>query len=215
MLTRPTDGLSRLISAGVSGRNEIALTFDAGSDRGWAGQILDVLKANGIKASFGITGRWAKANPDLIKRMVNEGHQIINHTWNHPSFTGVSMTPAVTDPAARKLELTRTSDYLYELTGYRTSPYWRPPYGDINTSVRRDAYNAGYWQTVMWSIDSMGWDGASVTQILNRCAHVAKAGDIILMHVGYSSKDYASLQQMIDTLVSRGYSLVTIDQLLR
>jgi peptidoglycan/xylan/chitin deacetylase (PgdA/CDA1 family) len=206
--------LSRLIYNGVSGRNEVAITIDAGADRGWAEEMLDVLAANGVKVTWGMTGAWAAANPDLIERMVDEGHQIMNHTWSHPSFTGVSASPAMTSSSARKSELTRTADYVYNLTGYRMSPYWRPPYGDINTSVRRDAYDAGYWQTVMWSIDSMGWNGASVSQILNKCAWGAKAGDIILLHVGYSSKDYASLQQMITILQNRGFALVTVEELL-
>lgn len=215
LLTKPTDGLSRLIYNGVSGRSEVALTIDAGADRGWAEQMLDVLAASGVHVTWGMTGAWASANPDLIIRMVEEGHQIVNHTWSHPSFTGYSASPALTSASARKSELTRTADYVYNLTGYRMSPYWRPPYGDINTSVRKDAFDAGYWQTVMWSIDSMGWNGASVTQILNKCAWGAKAGDIILMHVGYNSKDYASLQQMITILQNRGYALVTIEELLR
>ncbi|MBX3070988.1 MAG: SH3 domain-containing protein [Thermomicrobiales bacterium] len=214
LLTKPTDGLSRLIYNGVSSRNEVAITIDAGADRGWAEEMLDVLAANGVKVTWGMTGAWASANPDLIERMVNEGHQIMNHTWSHPSFTGVSASPAMTSSTARKSELTGTADYVYNLTGYRMSPYWRPPYGDINTSVRRDAYDAGYWQTVMWSIDSMGWNGASVSQILNKCAWGAKAGDIILLHVGYSSKDYASLQQMITILQNRGFALVTVEELL-
>ncbi len=211
----PVDGLSRVITKGVSGRAEIAITIDAGSDRGWAKQMLDVLKANGVKITFGMTGAWASANPDLVKRMIEEGHQLINHTWSHPSFTGVSASPALTNSSARKSELTRTADFIYELTGYRMTPYWRPPYGDINTSVRKDAYDAGYWQTVMWSIDSMGWNGATVKQILNSCGYNAKAGDIILMHVGYSSNDYAALKSLIDILTNRGFALVTIEELLR
>ncbi|MGE3798964.1 MAG: polysaccharide deacetylase family protein, partial [Thermomicrobiales bacterium] len=215
LLTRPTDGLSRIITKGISGRAEIALTIDAGADRGWAMQMLDVLEANGVNVTFGMTGKWAEENPDLVIRMVDEGHQLVNHTWSHPSFTGFSASPALTDPQARKRELTKTADYIYELTGYLMSPYWRPPYGDINNSVRKDAYDAGYWQTLMWSIDSMGWDGATVSQILNTCGYNAKSGDIILMHVGYGSNDYAALQRLIDILEGRGFDLVTVDQLLR
>src|SRR5690606_33655847 len=68
----------------------IALTFDAGSDRGYAPMILDVLKQEGIRATFGMTGSWAEQNPDLILRIVNEGHMMMNHTWSHRSFTGQS-----------------------------------------------------------------------------------------------------------------------------
>jgi len=214
LLSPPTDGLSRVITRGVSGRAEIALTFDAGADRGYARQILDLLQRNGIKASFGITGEWAQANPDLIERMVDEGHVILNHTWNHPSFTGYSASPALTSASARASQLTQTADYIETLTGTKIAPFWRPPYGDIDTSVRRDAFDAGYYLTIMWSIDSMGWNGATISQIVNRCGYGATAGDIVLMHVGADSNDYAALQTTIDVLAGKGYSFVTVPQLL-
>lgn len=69
---------------------EVALTFDAGADRGYAEAILDTLDEYGIKASFGITGHWAEENPDLVARMVEDGHMVFNHTWTHRSFTGFS-----------------------------------------------------------------------------------------------------------------------------
>ncbi|HEY2593413.1 MAG TPA: polysaccharide deacetylase family protein, partial [Chloroflexota bacterium] len=68
----------------------VALTFDAGADRGYAEAILDTLKTEGVPASFGMTGQWAQANPDLVQRMVAEGHRLINHTWEHRSWTGLS-----------------------------------------------------------------------------------------------------------------------------
>ena len=84
---------------GTSGRQEIALTFDAGADRGYAEEILDLLQAEGITASFGMMGRWAEANPDLLQRMVDEGHMLFNHSWSHPSFTGATteMAPLPTE----------------------------------------------------------------------------------------------------------------------
>src|SRR5207237_10935132 len=68
----------------------VALTFDAGADRGYAEDILDVLLETRVLASFGVTGNWAKANPDLVRRMVAHGHLVFNHTLDHRSFTGVS-----------------------------------------------------------------------------------------------------------------------------
>ena len=68
----------------------MALTFDAGADRGHAEQILDTLANYGVVASFGLTGHWAKENPDLVERMVAEGHMLFNHTYSHRSFTGFS-----------------------------------------------------------------------------------------------------------------------------
>ena len=68
----------------------VALTFDAGSDRGFAAEILDTLAAHSIKASFGMTGKWAESNPDLVRRMIEEGHALINHTYDHPHMETLS-----------------------------------------------------------------------------------------------------------------------------
>lgn len=215
----PTDpGLSEVYEAGQSGRPEIALTFDAGADRGYAEQILDTLKQYGIVASFGITGHWASENPDLVRRMVEDGHQVFNHTWSHESLTGYSTGEGtgITDPADRADELNSTNDEIaQDAGGYDTRPYWRPPYGDIDDSVLADAAANGYTITVMWSCDTLGWDGYSADQILERCVDSAKAGDIILMHVGNGSQDAAALPRMIEQLEAAGFSFVTIEQLLQ
>jgi peptidoglycan-N-acetylglucosamine deacetylase len=86
----PGDGISHIVDSGPNDRKEVALTFDAGADVGYTSQILDFLRDQGIKATFGMTGQFAQANPDLVKRMVDEGHQLINHTWDHASLTGAN-----------------------------------------------------------------------------------------------------------------------------
>jgi peptidoglycan/xylan/chitin deacetylase (PgdA/CDA1 family) len=202
---------------GESGRKEVALTFDAGADRGYAEQILDTLSQYGVVASFGITGHWAEENPDLVKRMVKDGHMVFNHTWQHKSFTGYSTSPeeAITDSAGREKELKDTADIIRELTGYEVAPYFRPPYGDIDDSVLSDVYNAGYWVTVMWTCDSWGWNGATVDQIIEKCGTNASPGDIILLHVGSDSQDGPALAGLIESLQGQGYEMVTVEQLLR
>jgi peptidoglycan/xylan/chitin deacetylase (PgdA/CDA1 family) len=210
-------GLSQVVDRGESGRPEIALTFDAGADRGNAGKILDMLDEAGIKGSFGMTGAWAKANPDLVKRMVKEGHMVFNNTWNHRSFTGYSTAGSdegVLDSTDRIKEIKDTEQEILDLTGYNTAPFFRPPYGDYDDGVLADVESAGYSVTVMWSCDTLGWNGATVEQILDRCAASATAGDIILMHVGADSADAEALPQMIATLQNQGFALVTVDQLL-
>ena len=86
----PGTGLSTIIDGGTNGRLEVALTFDAGADTGYAAEILDLLRDEGIEATFGMTGVWAQANPELVQRMVAEGHQLMNHTWDHSSLTGAN-----------------------------------------------------------------------------------------------------------------------------
>ena len=81
---------SLIIKRGESGRKEVAFTFDAGEGRGYAEQMLNLLQKYGAVGTFGVTGLWAQQNPDLIDRMLNEGHQILNHSWDHSSFTGYS-----------------------------------------------------------------------------------------------------------------------------
>lgn len=209
--------VSQIYSGGTSGRAEIALTFDAGSDRGYAEDILDILADYGIKATFGMTGLWAQENPDLIRRMVREGHQIINHTWSHPSFTGESTAGvALISRSARLKQLSDTEALIANLTGgYAMKPYFRPPYGDIDASVLVDVAAGGYTATIMWTCDSLGWNGLSASQIVARCGSNAERGDIILMHVGSDSQDAAALPTLIEVLLDDGFRLVTVEQLLQ
>ena len=101
----PGTGLSTIVDRGTNGRLEVALTFDAGADTGYAAEILDLLRDEGIKATFGMTGVWAEANPELVQRMAAEGHQLINHTWDHSSLTGANtqMPPMTPEQVAQQL----------------------------------------------------------------------------------------------------------------
>lgn len=179
------------------------LTFDAGADRGFTVQILDTLKRNGIKSSFGMTGVWAEQNPDLIQRIHNEGHHFINHSWNHPSF------PTLTS-AQRADQLKRTENLIRTQTGVDMRPYFRPPYGEYNDAVLADLAANGYTINVMWTTDTLGWNGLSAAQITQRVIDQAVPGGIVLMHVGAASQDAAALQPMIDQLRARGYRFESV-----
>ena len=203
-----------VIYSGPTNVRQIALTYDAGSDRGYAAYILDLLAQYNVRATFGMTGLWAQSNPDLVIRMVNEGHQLINHSWSHPSFTGGSSSTTVLTRTSRVSQLVRVEDYVRDLTGYEMSPYWRPPYGDINSSVLTDVYTAGFYLTIMWSCDTLAWNGATETQILNRCMYPARSGAIILMHVGADGLDWAASDNMIQYFLANSYQLVTIEEML-
>lgn len=210
--------VSQVYDRGTSGRPEIALTFDAGADRGYAEEILDILKEYGIKATFGIAGSWADENRDLVRRMVREGHQVINHTWSHHSFIADSPSDpeSITATADRLKEVDDTAAAIAAAAnGYDVRPYFRPPYGEYDDAVLQDLASAGYTVTVMWSCDSLGWNGATVDDILDRCGANAAAGDIILMHVGAASLDAEALPQLIELLQGQGFELVTVEQLLR
>ena len=207
-------GSARVVSRGNPARRMVALTFDAGADTGYAARILDTLHANGIRASFGITGRWAEQNPDLVRRMVAEGHHLINHTYSHDSFTGRSTGRPPMTQAQRWQELDRTEEIVQRLTGASTRPYFRPPYGDYDASVNADIYARGYLYNVTWTVDSQGWAGLPAQEIVQRCLSLAQPGAIYVFHVGSASQDALALQAIIEGLRREGYSFDTVPEVI-
>ncbi|HEU4792159.1 MAG TPA: polysaccharide deacetylase family protein [Nitrolancea sp.] len=191
----------------------IVLTFDAGADRGFAGSILDTLASKGVKASFGMTGVWASQNADLIQRMAREGHHLINHTWDHKSFTGTSTNQPPLTPAQRADELKRTEDLIRSQTGVELKPYFRPPYGDYDNSVLADIAANGYTLNILWTVDTLGWNGLTAAEITQRVLNGAAPGAIMLMHVGAQSQDGPALAGIIDQLRARGYRFATVRDL--
>ncbi len=192
----------------------VALTFDAGSDTGFAAQILDTLHAYGIKATFGITGRWAEANPELTRRIAEDGHGLINHTYDHLSLTGFSTGGAPLSEQDRRHQLDRTEQVIRELTGGGAKPYFRPPYGDYDEALHLQLGTWGYRYNLMWTVDSLGWKGLTAEEIIARCLEGAQPGAIYLFHVGSASQDAAALPALIEGLRGQGFSFATIAELL-
>ena len=194
--------------------NRVAFTFDAGSDAGYTALILDTLAANNIQASFGITGVWAQRFPDLLKRIVREGHTLINHSYDHSSFTGASTGEPALTRAERWEQLDRTEEIVNQLTGATTKPYFRPPYGDHDQSVNEDVGARGYAYSVMWNADSRGWTGIPAYQIAQLCLDYAAPGTIYVFHVGSASQDGPALPSIIDGLREAGYSIGDLNYVL-
>jgi peptidoglycan-N-acetylglucosamine deacetylase len=205
---------ARELRRGPADRRVVALTFDAGSDAGYADRILDVLAAEGVVASFGMTGAWADAHPDLVRRMAAEGHLLMNHSYDHPSFTGYSTGARPLDRAQRQEQLRRADDAIRRATtGTGTQPWFRPPYGDTDASVLADVGAAGYQWSVMWTVDSLGWRGIPAGEIAQRCLTRAEPGAIYLFHVGSASADADALPTIIDGLRAAGYGFATVADL--
>jgi peptidoglycan/xylan/chitin deacetylase (PgdA/CDA1 family) len=198
---------AQVISRGDPTRMMVAFSFDAGSDVGYTSQILDTLAANGIKASFGMIGTWAQANPDLLRRIASEGHTLINHSWSHPSFVDLTQ-------AQRWEELDRTEQAVHDIAGVSTKPYFRPPFGAYDDSVMADVGSRGYRYSIMWTVDSGGWQGLAADQIVQRCLGQAVAGAIYVFHVGSASQDGPALQRVIDGLRAAGYSIGSVPDVL-
>jgi hypothetical protein len=147
-----------------------------------------------------MTGAWAEKNPDLIHRIVDEGHQLINHSWSHPSFPAISS-------AQRGDELRRTEDVVRNIAGVDMKPYFRPPFGEYNDSVLADLAANGYTYNILWTTDTLGWAGRSAWEINQKVFADAVPGGNVLMHVGAASADAEALPAMIDGLRQRGYHL--------
>jgi peptidoglycan/xylan/chitin deacetylase (PgdA/CDA1 family) len=205
---------SQIVTRGNTTRKQIALTFDAGSDLGYTQDIIEMLEAYGIIASFGLTGDWVNAYPDYAAWIAADGHQLLNHTLNHPSYTGVSTGSGPISPAKRLAQIQANELIIRDVCGRGCKPYWRPPYGDYDWSVQRDVGALGYSRTVMWTVDSMGWAGYSTSQIYNRVINAAGNGAIVLMHVGGASQDANALESIIQRLSTLGYSFGTVQQVL-
>jgi peptidoglycan/xylan/chitin deacetylase (PgdA/CDA1 family) len=193
-------GSATVLRYGSTGRHEMSLTFDTDGVLGSTIAILDTLQARGVRATFGVTGEFAERYPSVFRRMVAEGHQIVNHSYDHPYFTQISQ-------AELWYQLDRT-EAIFRSLGADSAGWARPPYGARNSSV--DAYLAqdGYSVDLLWNIDTQGYLGPTVPVVVQRVISGAHDGAIVLMHVFSTSTDAAALPQVIDELQARGYSLV-------
>jgi peptidoglycan/xylan/chitin deacetylase (PgdA/CDA1 family) len=203
---------ARVLTKGIETRPRVALTFDAGSDAGFTSQILDILAQYRVPASFGLTGDWANQYPDLVRRIANNRHQMLNHTLNHPSFTGYSTSPPPLSPAKRISQLVAAEETLIRIAGVGAGAYWRPPYGDYDAAALRESGAIGMSRCTMWTIDSLGWDGYSTSQIRDRVLSRISNGAIVLFHVGSASQDGNALESIIKSLRGSGYQFGTVRQ---
>jgi peptidoglycan/xylan/chitin deacetylase (PgdA/CDA1 family) len=203
---------SKVITRGNTSRKMVALTFDAGSDLGYTEKIITILEREGIPGSFGLTGTWIERYPEYAEWIAADGFQILNHTLRHYSYTGASAGTSIS-PAKRVAQLVAAETEINGIGG-SAKPYWRPPYGDYNSGVLRDAGAVGYRYTVMWSIDTLGWDGLPAGDITWRVLNKVGNGSIILMHVGSESEDALALSGMISKLRAKGYSFGTVQDVI-
>ncbi len=209
---------SLIIDRGRSGRLEVALTFDAGEGAGYTAEILNLLQAYSVCGTFGVTGQWAEQHPKLIRRIIDEGHQVMNHTYNHPSFTGFSTHKKPLEEDERRQQIEITERIIEDITGgYKTRPYFRFPYGDYDGRALDLLGELGYHFTLWWSCDTQGWNGFTPDEIMSMCGTEADKGGpgaILLMHVA-NANDWNALEPLIEDYREVGYDFVTIEQLLQ
>ena len=180
---------------------KIALTFDDGPSTAWTPALLDGLKERGVKATFFLIGENADKNPEIVKRMAEEGHLIGNHTYHHVELTKVSENEA-------RLELADTSAVIVRLTG-KEPEYMRPPFGAWQRKLEQEIQML----PVLWTIDPLDWTTENQDEIVNKVVTEAEENDIILLHDCYKSSIEAGLR-IVDILQEEGFVFVTVDELL-
>lgn len=202
----PVNTPSVLISNGSSKQKQITLTFDAGSDAVGI-RILDILEKHHVKATFFLTGKWVEKFPSYARRIVNDGHEIGNHTYSHPDAVTISSS-------AFKSDIEKAETIIKKTTGQSPHPYFRFPYGSYNTTSLQAVGEAGYPYSIQWSLDTIDWKQPSIDVIADRIKTGASNGDIILMHIG-SQNTPEAVDQVIPLLKAKGYQLVTLSELLQ
>lgn len=183
----------------------VAMTFDDGPHPSLTPKLLDILKARNIKCTFFVIGKNAKAYPQIIRRMIAEGHEVANHTWTHCSL------PSRSDAQIRT-ELQQSEDALVAAANYRPHLI-RPPYGAINTHVKEFMYSEFGYSTIMWSVDPQDWRRPGVSVVTSRLVNGAHPGAIMLAH-DIHPPTIQAMPAMFDQLLAKGYQFVTVSQLL-
>lgn len=180
---------------------QVALTFDDGPSRLTTPIVLDLLKKYKAKATFFVLGQNIAGNEDILKRMIEEGHEIANHTWSHPNLTRITA-----DQVKQEIELTQSA--IEEVIGHRPT-FMRPPYGAVNASVAAAAGLA----SIYWNVDTQDWSNRDPHLILSQVKAYTNPGAIILMHdIHQTTVD--GLEPVLHYLTEQQYSFVTTTELL-
>lgn len=177
---------------------DVYLTFDEGYENGFTAKILDVLKEKKAPAVFFVTYDYVKRNPDLIKRMIAEGHVVGNHSYNHPSMPSVSLEKAAE-------EITKLHEYVKENFGY-TMTLFRPPMGEYSEQTLALTKELGY-QTVFWSFAYKDWDPKNQPEeekSLQKTVDACHGGAVYLLHA-VSETNTNILGRFIDGVREKGF----------
>jgi len=190
------------IFRGPSSKRVVALTFDDGPSS-FTPQIAALLTKDKAPATFFCIGKEAAKDPQEIARLKAAGFEVENHTWDHPQLTHLTL-PAIL------AEITRTNQVI------GPAKYLRPPYGAFNPTVSEAAASLGM-KLVLWDVDTLDWKYRNVGSILRYLKAEVRPGSIILMHDGGGnrSQTVAALPQVVAWLWSQGYTLVSVDQLVK
>ncbi len=192
------------ISRGNPNKKQVIFTFDGGAGINSAQKILETAKKHDVKTTFFVTGEFSEKNPELIKQMTAEGHEIFNHTYSHPHLT------QMTDERIKE-EFNKTEQIISDLTGKTTKPFFRPPYGDRNKHILEVAGDLGY-ESVFWTLDALDWmSDKTEDEVKQRIFNKLLNGAIILMHIGDDITGNI-LDEVFTKIKNDGYEIVSLSE---
>ena len=184
------------------------LTFDAGYENGNTASILDTLKKHNVSATFFVVGTYIESEPELVKRMAQEGHIVGNHTWHHPDMSQIATMDAF------KKELVDVEDAYRDATGEEMTKFYRPPQGKYSESNLKMAQELGY-KTFFWSLAYVDWydndqptNEAAFEKLLGRI----HPGAIVLLH-STSDTNAQILDELIQKWEEMGYTIRPLTEL--
>jgi peptidoglycan/xylan/chitin deacetylase (PgdA/CDA1 family) len=190
----------------------VAVTFDGGASDTGVPSILATLAESDVPATFFVTGDFAQRYPDRVRSMAAAGHRVGNHSDTHPDFTTLTAAEQVD-------QIQQAEAKIRDLTGTSTLPWFRFPFG-ASTPAAIDTVNRQGYSSIGWTVDTLGWKGTSggqaVDSVVDRVLGTARAGQIVLMHVGANPDDGTTLDadalpRIIEALRAEGYRFVTLD----
>jgi len=198
---------SEVIYRGNPEGNEVALTFDDRANGMNVPSILQTLEDYDVTATFFIASYEDADQIPYIQDIVEAGHQIGNHSTTHPYFTELSAFQM-------REQLESNEDFIQNASGETTKPFFRPPYGDYDSEVLEVAGDEGYSHTIMWTIDTLDWQGISSYEISQTVINNISPGGIVLMHTGSNAPGTPdALPDIISNLDARGYEFVTVEEM--
>lgn len=193
---------------GDKGEKVIYLTFDAGYENGNTAPILDALKKHNVPATFFIVGHYLESAPDLVKRMVEEGHCVGNHTYHHPDMSQIS------DMASFKKEMEDVAGLFEQITGEKLTMYYRPPQGKYSTDNLRMAKELGY-KTFFWSLAYVDWyqdKQPTKEEAFQKLVGRIHPGAIVLLH-STSKTNGEILDELLTKWEEMGYTFRPLSDL--
>ncbi|MCI6958124.1 MAG: polysaccharide deacetylase family protein, partial [Clostridiales bacterium] len=193
---------------GDTSEKVIYLTFDAGYENGATEKILDTLQKHNVKAAFFLVGNYIERNADLVRRMVEEGHTVGNHTMHHPDMSKIS------DQEAFTRELQELEALFREKTGQELPKYYRPPQGIYSEENLKMAKDLGY-KTVFWSLAYVDWKNDSQPtreQAFAKLLPRIHPGAVVLLH-STSETNAEILDELLTRWEEMGYRFGTMEEL--